>query len=82
MPADEDLSRLRCRLDELLIARGRTLTSLAEEVGVSLVNLSVLKNDRAKAIRFSTLIAICDALECQPGELFTVDAHGTQGWDR
>lgn len=79
MPAEEDLSRLHCRLDELLIDRGMTLTALAEAVGVSLVNLSVLKNDRAKAIRFSTLIALCDALDCQPGELFTVDAHGTQG---
>ena len=77
MPAEEDLSRLHCRLDELLAARGMTLTALAEAVGVSLVNLSVLKNDRAKAIRFSTLIALCDALGCQPGELFTVDAHGT-----
>jgi putative transcriptional regulator len=79
VPADEDLSRLHCRLDELLVERGMTLTALAEDVGVSLVNLSVLKNDRAKAIRFSTLIALCDALGCQPGELFTVDAHGTQG---
>ncbi|MFP5252127.1 MAG: helix-turn-helix domain-containing protein [Actinomycetes bacterium] len=79
MPAEEDLSRLHCRLDELLESRGMTLTALAEAVGVSLVNLSVLKNDRARAIRFSTLIALCDALECQPGDIFTVGAHGTQG---
>ena len=79
MPAEEDLSRLHCRLDELLESRGMTLTALAEAVGVSLVNLSVLKNDRARAIRFSTLIALCDALECQPGDLFTGGAHGTQG---
>lgn len=77
MPAEEDLSRLRCRLDELLVDRGMTLTALAEAVGVSLVNLSVLKNDRARAVRFSTLIAICDALDCQPGDVFTVDPHGT-----
>lgn len=82
MPAEEDLSRLHCRLDELLEARGMTLTALAEAVGVSLVNLSVLKNDRAKAIRFSTLIALCDALECQPGDLFEVRAHGTPGSPR
>jgi len=82
VPAEEDLSRLHCRLDELLSERGMTLTALADAVGVSLVNLSVLKNDRAKAIRFSTLIALCDALECQPGELFTVTAHGTQKSDR
>jgi putative transcriptional regulator len=78
VPAEEDLSRLHCQLDVLLEQRGMTLTALAEQVGVSLVNLSVLKNDRARAIRFSTLIAICDALSCQPGDLFTVDPHGTQ----
>ena len=49
-----------------------TLTDLAERVGVSVVNLSVLKNDRARAVRFSTLTAICDALDCQPGEVFSV----------
>ena len=64
-----DLSGIHCRLDELLASRGMTLTALAETVGVSIVNLSVLKNDRAKAIRFSTLIAICDALDCEVGEL-------------
>lgn len=68
-PAAEDLSGIHCRLDELLVARGMTLTALADEVGVSIVNLSVLKNDRAKAIRFSTLVAICDALDCEVGEL-------------
>ncbi|MCB4208669.1 helix-turn-helix domain-containing protein [Arthrobacter sp. UM1] len=72
MPA-EDTDRLRCRLDELLAERGMTLTQLSERVGVSLVNLSVLKNNRAKAIRFSTLTALCDALGCQPGDLFTVE---------
>ena len=64
-----DLSGIHCRLDELLASRGMTLTALADAVGVSIVNLSVLKNDRAKAIRFSTLIAICDALDCEVGEL-------------
>ena len=62
-PADAKLTGIHCRLDELLAERGMTLTALAEQVGVSIVNLSVLKNDRAKAIRFSTLVAICDALE-------------------
>lgn len=61
-----------CRLDDLLAARGMTLTALAETIGVSLVNLSVLKNQRAKAVRFSTLTALCDALDCQPGDLFGV----------
>jgi putative transcriptional regulator len=60
---------IRCRLDELLEQRGMTLTRLSELVGVSVVNLSVLKNDRARAIRFSTLEAICAALDCEVGEL-------------
>lgn len=72
-PADPDEEgRIHCRLDELLAARGMTLTRLSELVGVSIVNLSVLKNDRARAIRFSTLTAICDALDCSPGELLTL----------
>lgn len=65
----EESSGIHCRLDELLEARGMTLTRLAELVDISIVNLSVLKNDRAKAIRFSTLLAICQALECEVGEL-------------
>ncbi|GMA35934.1 hypothetical protein GCM10025876_21380 [Demequina litorisediminis] len=48
-----------------------TLTALSEAVGVSVVNLSVLKNDRAKAIRYSTLAAICDVLDCEVGDLLT-----------
>lgn len=69
---DEDAGRIHCRLDELLAERGMTLTRLSELVGVSLVNLSVLKNDRARAIRFSTLTAICDVLDCEVGELLVV----------
>lgn len=75
MPPQEDAGRIHCRLDELLAERGMTLTRLSELVGVSLVNLSVLKNDRARAIRFSTLTAICDALGCEVGELLTVRAE-------
>jgi putative transcriptional regulator len=71
MPVEEE-HRVVCRLDEVLAARGMTLTALAEQIGVTNVNLSVLKNQRARAIRFSTLTAICDALQCQPGDLFTV----------
>jgi len=67
--SDDELSGIHCRLDELLVERGMTLTRLSELVGVSIVNLSILKNDRAKAIRFSTLTAICAALECEVGEL-------------
>lgn len=72
MMAVDEPHRVVCRLDELLEARGMTLSALADEVGVTVVNLSVLKNNRAKAIRFSTLTAICDALGCQPGDLFAV----------
>lgn len=71
MPPEEGHA-IRCRLDELLAERRMTLTELSERVGVSIVNLSVLKNDRAKAIRFSTLTAICRELECEVGELLVV----------
>ncbi|MGJ9412187.1 helix-turn-helix domain-containing protein [Aeromicrobium sp. CF4.19] len=64
--------RVRCHLDELLLDRGMTLTALAEQAGVTVVNLSVLKNDRARAVRFSTLTAICEVLDCSPGELLSV----------
>lgn len=59
-------------LDRLLEQRGMTLTELAERVNVTVVNLSVLKNGRARAIRFTTLTAVCDALSCTPGDLFEV----------
>jgi putative transcriptional regulator len=64
--------RVVCHLDDLLDRRAMTLTELADRVGVSVVNLSVLKNNRARAVRFSTLTAVCDVLDCQPGDLFTV----------
>lgn len=57
------------KLDDLLHARRMTLTELAEKVDITLANLSILKTGKAKAIRFSTLAAICAALECQPGDL-------------
>ncbi|UNZ21426.1 helix-turn-helix transcriptional regulator [Streptomyces sp. 891-h] len=56
----------------LLAERGMTLSELAARVGVTVVNLSILKNDRAKAIRFSTLTAICRELDCQPGDLLSI----------
>ena len=63
------------KLDDLLHARRMTLTELAERVDITLANLSILKTGKAKAIRFSTLEAICQVLECQPGDLlgFTPD---------
>ena len=57
------------KLDDLLYARRMTLTELAEKVDITLANLSILKTGKAKAIRFSTLAAICAALQCQPGDL-------------
>lgn len=72
MPVEEP-HRVVCHLDDLLERRGMTLTALADAVGVSLVNLSVMKNNRAKAIRYSTLTAICQVLNCQPGELLSVE---------
>lgn len=71
MPVAEP-HRIHCRLDELLEERGLTLTALAERIGVTIVNLSVLKNQHAKAVRFSTLTAICEALDCQPGDVFVL----------
>ena len=72
MPPASDLeegSAIVVKLDDLLHARRMTLTELAERVGLTLANLSILKTGKAKAIRFSTLEAICRALECQPGDL-------------
>ena len=57
------------KLDDLLYARRMTLTDLADRVGITLANLSILKTGKAKAIRFSTLEAICKALGCQPGDI-------------
>jgi putative transcriptional regulator len=61
------------KLDDLLYAKRMTLTDLAEKVGITLANLSILKTGKAKAIRFSTLAAICQALDCQPGDLIAFD---------
>jgi putative transcriptional regulator len=73
-------------LDDVLHSRRMTLTELSERIGIALPNLSILKTGKARAIRFSTLEAICAALQCQPGDLlkFTstidpVDATGTEG---
>jgi putative transcriptional regulator len=60
-------------LDELLHARRMTLTELAARIDITVANLSILKTGKAKAIRFSTLEAICAALECQPGDLLAFD---------
>jgi putative transcriptional regulator len=71
VPPEEE-HRVEVHIDRLLAERGMTMTEVADRVGITLANLSVLKNGRARAIRFSTLTALCEVLECQPGDLFTV----------
>ena len=61
------------KLDDMLYARRMTLTELAEKVDITLANLSILKTGKAKAIRFSTLASICEALDCQPGDILTFE---------
>lgn len=79
LDAPERPHRVRCHLDRVLAVRGMTLVELSERVGISVVNLSVLKNDRARAVRFSTLTALCDVLGCAPGDLFTVEPWAPPG---
>jgi len=71
----DEATAIAIRLDELLSERHMTLTELSDRVGVTTVNLSVLKNGRARAIRFSTLARLCRALDCQPGDLLRYHAH-------
>jgi putative transcriptional regulator len=73
MPPDGSEHKIVVHLDRLLEEREMTLTELAERVDVTVVNLSILKNGRARAIRFSTLTALCQVLACQPGELLGYD---------
>ncbi len=70
------------RLDEVLLARRMTLTELAQAVDITLANLSILKTGKARAIRFTTLDAICRVLECQPGDILVhADQPGPDGDD-
>lgn len=70
----EEPHRIVCHLDEILATRDMTLAALSERVGITVVNLSILKNNRAKAVRFSTLTALCEALQCGVADLFSYDA--------
>ncbi|MGC5796898.1 helix-turn-helix domain-containing protein [Sphingomonas sp. NFX23] len=63
-------------LDGMLAARGMTLTELSQAVDITMANLSILKTGKAKAIRFSTLEAICTALDCQPGDILSFTSEG------
>jgi putative transcriptional regulator len=60
---------IKINLDLMMVRRGLSLTELSDKVGITLANLSILKNNKAKALRFSTLEALCKALDCQPGDL-------------
>lgn len=68
---------IRVTLDRILLERRMSLTDLSEKVGVTLANLSILKTGKAKAIRFSTLNALCRVLDCQPGELLGYEASSS-----
>jgi len=70
---DPTQNRVVSHLGELLEDRGLSLVQLAAATGVTVANLSVLKNGRARAIRFSTLTAICQALDCRPGDILDID---------
>lgn len=70
---------IRINLDVMLAKRKMSLTELAEKVGITLANLSVLKTGKAKAVRFSTLDALCRALVCQPGDILEFTEDGSDG---
>lgn len=72
---------IRVNLDRLLLDRGMTLSELADRVGLTLANLSILKTNKGRAIRFSTLDAICRALQCQPGDLLVWEEEEGGGRD-
>lgn len=65
---------VKVNLDLLLVQRKMSLTELSEKVGITLANLSTLKRGKARAIRFSTLVAICEALDCSPGDLLELES--------
>lgn len=75
MPPEQE-HQIRCNLDRLLEERNLSLVELSQQVGVSVANLSVLKNNRARAVRFSTLTALCHVLECSLGDLLTYNGKG------
>ena len=67
------MKKIIINLDVVLAKRKMSLTELSQKVGITISNLSILKNGKAKAIRFSTLESICDVLECQPGDILTYE---------
>jgi putative transcriptional regulator len=69
---------IRVSLDKVLADRDLSLTALSEQVGLTMANLSILKTGKARAVRFSTLDALCRVLECQPGDILAFDANSVQ----
>jgi putative transcriptional regulator len=74
-PDEEQPHQIRCHLEEVLIDRGMTLTELSARTGITMANLSILKTNKARAVRFTTLTAICIALDTTPGELFSYETQ-------
>ncbi len=66
---------IRVRLDQIMLERGMSLTELAKRIDITMANLSILKNNKAKAIRFSTLERLCEVLDCQPGDILEYVKH-------
>ena len=72
------MSKINLELNVMMAKRNISLGELAEKVGITNANLSKIKNNKVNAIRFSTLAAICDALECEPGDIIKIDPNGVQ----
>lgn len=70
------MGKIVLKLDRMMVERGMSLGELAERVGITNANLSKIKNNHVTAIRFNTLAAICDALECEPGDILKYEAEG------
>ena len=64
---------IKVNLDLLLLQRKKSLTELSEEVGITMANLSILKRGKGRAVRFSTLVALCEALDCEPGDILQLE---------
>jgi putative transcriptional regulator len=73
---------IKLNLDRVMLERRMSLTELAEKIGITLANLSILKTNKARAIRFTTLDALCRELQCQPGELLEFVHAGAEGSDK
>jgi len=75
------LAKITINLDLMLVRRKMSLTQLSQRVGLSLTNLSLLKTGKVRGIRFSTLSAICEALDCQPGDILSIEQDSGESSD-